>query len=98
MPQMRTPACLLAVKASTGLLPGLLGQVHSSFAARREMILTAYYQGRQVWVWDAPNWPLVDLAPIGLGWTYALEDDAPLGKDALLLQHPRLDKGGATSV
>jgi hypothetical protein len=54
------------------------------------MTLTAYYQGREVWRWEGPTWPPVELEPIANGWTYAVGHIGPLGKEALRLVVPRI--------
>lgn len=54
------------------------------------MTLTAFYRGRLVWCWDGPTFPDIDLEPIGRGWTYALGESAPLGREALRLSESAL--------
>ena len=51
------------------------------------MTLTAYYQGREVWTAEGPTWPPgLELEPIGAGWTYSLNGELPLGRDAVTLR------------
>ena len=54
------------------------------------LTLTAYYQGRPVWTSDGPDWPAVELHPIGEGWTYSLNGRGPTGRDLLI--HERIDQ------